>query len=939
MAKSKKNRQKDFQKVKFKVGKKLPKGDNVTNLSFKTRQIKLTQRIKEDDGQKPITKNKLSIQDLLRQCDHHSSSARVNAVCGLKELWLNNTSELLVPTNVNGYGVILKKLSTLLIDNEAVVRHTVINLFKLILNRLAVKSTEDNVNRLAGNLFTHIHAFLCCAMNHVHEDIKLDALLLFDTLLDTFPLLMVQQTGDLMKNLIGLISTPVYLGTKGNATTQRLSLNPDSKLPAMKFRARVLQRMKKAFMEALNDDTRKRFAVTNILGKSQEKWSPFPANHDRHDTCFATQDKRNKFSELFSGGCHDLDDYITKPSSLESFIKLSVPVLLQCWKEARASVDEHSSSDNLVPADSLEVMSLVMCIIQLMFVLCSTSQRSSSVLEVAYIPIVYPELLVENYLQDFIKLFMNNFPYSVQVLPQATKKRKKNKDSQNGDNNLCQSTLLALNLAVCDVMSSFCVDLTLKPGQTWIKKLQGYVVQFLQRSPSVEQSKILIRVMKNIFINPSLYADFTRAYKFTLKHYMSCKKMVQKRLFFNLFAFMGQTWDGWERSNHGPQPHYKYECNGDMAAILEEFFQSLPGLLLDVKNSGDDKIWLMEILTLMCCGCAQKSSKTFKATLSDKLTEILDSQTGIFCIEDEQIQQRLCFLLSLGTPLSRDHLKQLLHLLRNPRDKPVILRRKSWSIVAHLIHGVISNIKEQVPLSNQVIFNTMSQDQHNLLSDYLRFMFSLQIGMIAEEMDRFSPPESDLCETARWLSVEFTVQGDQWERHVEIADIVSKELANFHIPASPSTGYHQVFTFTSNMEQLWGSILGSRSHIHILSAYSLIKFLYETSFPHITVKPSEGFIQECSLVIASVLSSLFCRDVAHTTPSEEMVWLIKADITECLTKNSFLLDHVLKLLIARSQGEYKTSEDENQASKTAIDFLYSNDSIKYKILEMKDITA
>ncbi|CAL1525943.1 unnamed protein product [Lymnaea stagnalis] len=939
MAKSKKNRQKDFQKVKFKVGKKLPKGDNVTNLSFKTRQIKLTQRIKEDDGQKPVTKNKLGIQDLLRQCDHHSSSARVNAVCGLKELWLNNTSDLLIPTNVNGYGVILKKLSTLLIDNEAVVRHTVINLFKLILNRLAVKSTEDNMNRLAGNLFTHIHAFLCCAMNHVHEDIKLDALLLFDTLLDTFPLLMVQQTGDLMKNLIGLISTPVYLGTKGNATTQRLSLNPDSKLPAMKFRARVLQRMKKAFMEALNDDTRKRCFITNNLENSQDTWSSFPVSQARHDTCFASQDTGIKFSVLFSGGCHDLDDYITKPSSLESFIKLSVPVLLQCWKEARASVDEHSSSDNLVPADCLEVMSLVMCIIQLMFVLCSTSQRNNSVLQVADVPIVSPELLVKNYLQDFVKLFMNNFPYSVQVLPQTIKKRKKNKDSQSVDSNINQSTLLALNLAVCDVMSSFCSDLTLKPGQTWIKKLQGYVIQFFQRSPSVEQSKTLIRVMKNIFINPHIYADFTKAYKFTLKHYMTCKKMVQKRMFFNLFAFMGQTWDGWERNDHGPQPHYRYECNGEITAILEEFFQSLPGLLLDVKNSGEDKLWLMEILTLMCCGCTQRSSKTFKAALHSKLTEILDSQTGIFCYEDEQIQQRLCFLLSLGAPLSREQLKQLLHLLRHPRDKPVILRRKSWSIVAHLIHGVISNIKEQVPLNNQVIFNKMSQDQHSQLSDYLRFMFSLQIGMIAEEMDGFTPPESDLSETTRWLSFEFSVQGDQWERHVEIANIVAKELANFHIPASLSNGYHQVFTFTSNMEQLWKSTLANRPHIHILSAYSLIKYLYETSFPHITVKPSTEFYQEGSLVIASVLSSLFCRDVAHKMPSEEMVWLIKADIIECLTMNSSLLELVLKLLTARSLGEYKTSEDEKQASKTAIDFLYSNDSIKSKILDMKNMQA
>lgn len=116
-----------------------------------------------------------------------------------------------------------------------------------MLQKLSANRTDTGCSVLGGNLFTHIHAYMCCAMNHVHEDIKLDALLLFDCLLDTFPSLMIQQTGDLLKNLVGLISVPSYLGSKGDSTTQKLSLNPDSKLPAMKFRTRVLLRMKRIF--------------------------------------------------------------------------------------------------------------------------------------------------------------------------------------------------------------------------------------------------------------------------------------------------------------------------------------------------------------------------------------------------------------------------------------------------------------------------------------------------------------------------------------------------------------------------------------------------------------------------------------------------------------------------------------------------------------------
>ena len=70
-------------------------------------------------------------QDLLRHCDHHSSNSRLSAVMGLRELWLHDYKEMMVPTNVQGYSAILKKLSSLLIDNEATVRHAVVNLFKV----------------------------------------------------------------------------------------------------------------------------------------------------------------------------------------------------------------------------------------------------------------------------------------------------------------------------------------------------------------------------------------------------------------------------------------------------------------------------------------------------------------------------------------------------------------------------------------------------------------------------------------------------------------------------------------------------------------------------------------------------------------------------------------------------------------------------------------
>lgn len=63
MPKSKKKKNADFQKVKLKVGRRLPKGDNDTNISFKSRAIHITQHIKDTTNlSEPHTKRKQVLQ-------------------------------------------------------------------------------------------------------------------------------------------------------------------------------------------------------------------------------------------------------------------------------------------------------------------------------------------------------------------------------------------------------------------------------------------------------------------------------------------------------------------------------------------------------------------------------------------------------------------------------------------------------------------------------------------------------------------------------------------------------------------------------------------------------------------------------------------------------------------------------------------------------------
>lgn len=60
MKSKKKKRQDDFQKVKLKVGKKLPQAGNATNTNFRTKGIHLSEQLKRDKSG-PTTQRHLGI--------------------------------------------------------------------------------------------------------------------------------------------------------------------------------------------------------------------------------------------------------------------------------------------------------------------------------------------------------------------------------------------------------------------------------------------------------------------------------------------------------------------------------------------------------------------------------------------------------------------------------------------------------------------------------------------------------------------------------------------------------------------------------------------------------------------------------------------------------------------------------------------------------------
>lgn len=173
-------------------------------------------------------------QDLFSQCRHYSTSVRLEAVNGLKELITTNPE--LVRSHLSD---IVEKSAELLTDKDSVVRQGVVRVFKLFLPMVSEKQMSSFVPLLT--------AHLCCAMTHIYDDIQVDSLAVLDLLLDNYPRLMIYKSSQVLFNFIEQISRQ-----QGQGQAKRsLSTNPNSATSSVKWRSSVLSRLQKFLVAIL----------------------------------------------------------------------------------------------------------------------------------------------------------------------------------------------------------------------------------------------------------------------------------------------------------------------------------------------------------------------------------------------------------------------------------------------------------------------------------------------------------------------------------------------------------------------------------------------------------------------------------------------------------------------------------------------------------------
>eukprot|EP00002_Diphylleia_rotans_P039232 TRINITY_DN9059_c0_g1_i1.p1 TRINITY_DN9059_c0_g1~~TRINITY_DN9059_c0_g1_i1.p1 ORF type:complete len:895 (-),score=119.60 TRINITY_DN9059_c0_g1_i1:82-2766(-) len=403
MPKSKKSLP-DFKHRKASLTRKKP-ALNATDTSFKAKKILLPNQSLETQKTEPVTHRNQTIKELLVKAKHYSPNVRKDALVGMKEL-LNSHPEL-VPAN---FAAIFQVSIELIIDAEKAIRNAVLALYKVILSRVG----KDGFRPYAMMYCK----YLCAAMTHIADPIRLHAVDFANVLLQHHPQVIAEYHSQILPLYLDILSpdasssTPAP-GSGSTASTQSRSLrvNPTTKLASFESRHSILMSLNQILLtvKSQSEAGKKVDIVAPTLewnhktrsGASKHK--PQPA---KKEVLSLTASLNPNLQILDQGQKSDSTQTATTTFELNTLEKLSnfvfatLPVMFECWLEC-------SPSEVLVGNCTEDILKCMQEILSIVYNLVEALTMFSDELPANY---------MEKHVKDFQKYIFVYFPFRVHVI-------------------------------------------------------------------------------------------------------------------------------------------------------------------------------------------------------------------------------------------------------------------------------------------------------------------------------------------------------------------------------------------------------------------------------------------------------------------------------------------------------------------------------------------
>ena len=340
-----------------------------------------------------------------------------------------------------------------------------------------------------------IIAHLSCAMTHIYDDIQHDSLAILELCLCYFPNLMVTSSSQLIHNFVGMISHQSTSRLKKSTGLQLqlgkgLSVNPKGKLSSLRSRLKILQQLL-AFLKALESSAKPwqeegAFpSVSNVVSVTKpiiqfNKLQPTQVQVLQHSV-----DEPKLMPFVFdksssSAGTNVESNIFTDEKQTKDFVEIIVPLLLECWIECNPAQMTTGLPDGGMSSSATDVMLAIAEILKVVFKAAQRNQKNSFSSSEQSSKV---KRLQEIYLKDFNQHFMGYFPFTAShVLSVKKGKRKLGKAPHHSEEEKNGSSVLALNLTICEIMLQFARndDTFPKNFHPSFEKLEEFVVESLE---------------------------------------------------------------------------------------------------------------------------------------------------------------------------------------------------------------------------------------------------------------------------------------------------------------------------------------------------------------------------------------------------------------------------------------------------------------------------
>nr|CAD7396565.1 unnamed protein product [Timema cristinae] len=420
MGKHKKQLRLEKSKVKLKK-KPLPKGQNITDTSFKTRSIVITEQFKTTDESQPLSSRKLNVKELVTRLKHYNDTVRQNAVAGLKEIIITHTESVL-----GSYFYSLVMAITELIVSEVMrnIRREALKLLQLIMAQVSVEKVTPFFSALQWNLN--------CAMTHINPKIQEDSLLLFDILLEASPSLVASRASHILPNFLNMISK-----LRSESQLDRtLTVNLQSKLTTVKWRIQVLTRLR-YFLGAIVAQERRRLKGPESTGCKNLRWGEEGASNV------------TLFNPAYSELCvlpdlfHRSEGPAAGDDEIQGYVKQLMPLLFETWLEVGPGKEAEGRQEKVgLNEEALDLLKSISQIIYLLWdYIHLWEQKTKNETLVIWFKTMFEK--------DFNRYIMSGFPYTQMETSNTIKKSKKQDMFQEPSNVTSGSKTSEHNLIIC----------------------------------------------------------------------------------------------------------------------------------------------------------------------------------------------------------------------------------------------------------------------------------------------------------------------------------------------------------------------------------------------------------------------------------------------------------------------------------------------------------